>query len=69
MPTETLETTASQGRRSAELEARLQEMKRSQGVIESTFDEMLGFGKDCFDSDEDFEDFLRIIRKTRTEPG
>jgi len=44
-------------------------MKRNQGVIESTFDEMLGFGKECFDSDEDFEDFLRIIRKTRTEPG
>jgi len=69
MPPETLESATSRGKRSPELEARLQEMKRSQGVIESTFDEMLGFGKDCFDSDEDFEDFLRIIRKTRTEPG
>ncbi len=69
MPAETLETNTTQGRRSPELEARLQEMKRNQGVIESTFDEMLGFGKECFDSDEDFEDFLRIIRKTRTEPG
>jgi hypothetical protein len=46
----------------------LDQLSAEQGVrpVEN-FDEILGMGRDCWDSDEEFEASLELLRRTRKE--
>ena len=48
--------------------ARLRALAERQGTLgTSTFENLLGAGKDLWDSDEEFERFLEIVRESRAQ--